>query len=168
VKMKVTTQGEEVINLLWDTIAAKGFEKDMYFSQAATDIRGLPKLEGTVHVNIALIVKFMPNFFFAPGEFPPVTTQNQAANDDFLFHQGGTKGLGQIQFHDYRKAFEGVDLPNVRRFAEQAEIFRELLQTDPPGPDQMKDMKAVHDQARYDRVWSGQVAPLSGAYEMNR
>jgi len=27
VKMKVTTQGEEVINLLWDVIAAKGFGK---------------------------------------------------------------------------------------------------------------------------------------------
>jgi acyl-CoA dehydrogenase len=26
VKMKVTTQGEEVINLLWDVIAAKGLE----------------------------------------------------------------------------------------------------------------------------------------------
>src|SRR5262245_14241387 len=140
VKMKVTTQGEDVINLLWDTIAAKGFEKDMYFSQAATDIRGLPKLEGTVHVNIALIVKFMPNFFFAPGEFAPISTQDQSANDDFLFHQGGTKGLGQIQFHDYRKAFEGVNLPNVARFAEQAEIFRELLASDPPGPEQMKDV----------------------------
>jgi acyl-CoA dehydrogenase len=140
VKMKVTTQGEEVINLLWDTIAAKGFEKDMYFSQAATDIRGLPKLEGTVHVNIALIVKFMPNFFFAPGEYPPVATQSQAANDDFLFHQGSTKGLGQIQFHAYQKAFAGIDLPNVRRFAEQTEIFRELLASDPPGPDQMKDV----------------------------
>jgi len=53
VKMKVTTQGEEVINLLWDVIAAKGFEKDMYFAMAARDIRALPKLEGTVHVNIA-------------------------------------------------------------------------------------------------------------------
>jgi acyl-CoA dehydrogenase len=140
VKMKVTTQGEEVMNLLWDTIAAKGFEKDMYFGQAAIDIRGLPKLEGTVHVNIALIVKFMPNFFFTPAEYPPVPTQSQAANDDFLFHQGGTKGLGQIQFHDYRKAFEGVNLANVTRFAEQAEIFRELLASDPPGPDQMKDV----------------------------
>ncbi len=140
VKMKVTTQGEEVINLLWDTIAAKGFEKDMYFSQAAVDIRGLPKLEGTVHVNIALIVKFMPNFFFAPAEYPPVSTQDQPRNDDFLFHQGGTKGLGQIQFHDYRKVFEGVTLPNVRRFAAQAEIFKELLASDPPGPDQMKDV----------------------------
>jgi acyl-CoA dehydrogenase len=28
--------------------------------------------------------------------------------------------------------------------------------------------KAVHDQARYDRVWNEQVAPLSGAYEMAR
>jgi acyl-CoA dehydrogenase len=140
VKMKVTTQGEEVINLLWDAIAAKGFEKDMYFSQAATDIRGLPKLEGTVHVNIALIVKFMPNFFFAPGEYPEVATQSQAANDDFLFHQGGAKGLSQIQFHDYHRAFAGVDLPNVKLFLEQAETFRALLAADPPGPDQMKDV----------------------------
>lgn len=238
VKMKVTTQGEEVINLLWDTIAAKGFEKDMYFSQAAVDIRGLPKLEGTVHVNIALIVKFMPNFFFTPAEFPTVPPQRQAANDDFLFRQGSTKGLSQIQFHDYRRAFAGVELPNVTRFAEQVEIFRELLASDPPGPDQMKDIafllaggeifalvvyaqlilenapiygigddlldqifdfmvrdmskfalqlfsqpsstptqmaccqrmmqKAVHDQARYDRVWTEQVAPLNGAYDMPR
>src|SRR5689334_21926692 len=140
VKMKVTTQGDDVINLLWDAIAAKGFEKDTYFAQAAVDIRGLPKLEGTVHVNIALIVKFMPSFFFTPADYPPVATQSQAANDDFLFHQGGTKGLSQIQFHDYRKAFQGVELPNVKRFAEQAEIFRELLTSAPPGPDQMKDV----------------------------
>ena len=33
--MKVTTQGEEVIDLLWDVIAAKGFEKDTYFESAA-------------------------------------------------------------------------------------------------------------------------------------
>ena len=38
-KMKVTTQGEEVINLLWDVIAAKGFENDTYFEMAARDIR---------------------------------------------------------------------------------------------------------------------------------
>ncbi len=140
VKMKVTTQGEAVIDLMWDTIAAKGFEKDTYFGQAAIDIRALPKLEGTVHVNIALIVKFMPNYFFDPADYPPVETQDQAANDDFLFNQGGTKGLSQIQFHDYRETFATVDLPNVARFAEQVEIFRELLSSDPPGPDQMKDI----------------------------
>ncbi len=140
VKMKVTTQGEDVINLLWDAIAAKGFEKDMYFSQAAVDIRALPKLEGTVHVNIALIVKFMPNFFFNPGDFPEIGIQNQAANDDFLFDQGDAKGLGQIQFNDYHRAFEGFDLANVRMFLEQVEVFREMLANEPPGPDQMKDI----------------------------
>jgi len=140
VKMKVTTQGERVIDQMWDAIAAKGFEKDQYFSQAAVDIRALPKLEGTVHVNIALIVKFMPSFFFNPAEYPDVPRQSQAANDDFLFHQGSAKGLSQIQFHDYRTAFAGVALPNVQAFLEQANTFKELLATDPPGPDQMKDV----------------------------
>jgi acyl-CoA dehydrogenase len=140
VKMKVTTQGEQVIDLLWDAIAAKGFEKDSYFSQVAVDIRALPKLEGTVHVNIALIVKFMPNFFFNPAEYPPVSRQDEPRNDDFLFDQGSTRGLGQIRFHDYRTAFADCDLPNVARFAEQAEVFRQLLADDPPGPDQMKDV----------------------------
>jgi acyl-CoA dehydrogenase len=36
------------------------FEKDLYFENAVIDIRALPKLEGTdVHINMALIVKFM-------------------------------------------------------------------------------------------------------------
>ncbi|HVM96559.1 MAG TPA: acyl-CoA dehydrogenase family protein [Candidatus Acidoferrales bacterium] len=140
VKMKVTTQGEEVINLLWDVIAAKGFEKDMYFEQAAVDIRALPKLEGTVHVNIALIVKFMPNYFFAPADYPEIPRRDEAANDDFLFHQGSTKGLGAIRFHDYQKVLERWDLPNITIFKEQVAAFRELLAGHPPNKGQMKDV----------------------------
>jgi len=82
-KMKVTTQGEEVVNLMWDVIAAKGFEKDVYFEMAAIDIRALPKLEGTVHVNMALIVKFMANYFFAPSEMPEIPQFDEPGNDDF-------------------------------------------------------------------------------------
>jgi acyl-CoA dehydrogenase len=140
VKMKVTTQGEDVINLLWDVIAAKGFEKDMYFEQAATDIRGLPKLEGTVHVNIALIVKFMPNYFFAPAAYPEVPRRDDATNDDFLFQQGPTKGLSAIRFHDYQAVFERWDLTNVNVFKEQVAVFRELLANTPPNESQMKDI----------------------------
>ncbi len=77
VKMKVTTQGEEVMNLLWDVIAAKGFEKDMYFENAVMDIRALPKLEGTVHVNMALIVKFMANYFFKSDSFDEVPVREE-------------------------------------------------------------------------------------------
>ncbi|MDF1663360.1 MAG: acyl-CoA dehydrogenase [Planctomycetota bacterium] len=127
VKMKVTTQGEEVINNLWDVIAAKGFEKDMYFEMAARDIRALPKLEGTVHVNMALIVKFMKNYFFNPGEFPDIPRIDEARNDDFLFNQGPTKGLGDIQFHDFNLAYGDVDLPNVVVFGAQIEELKMFL-----------------------------------------
>ncbi len=140
VKMKVTTQGEEVINLLWDVIAAKGFEKDMFFEMATRDIRALPKLEGTVHVNIALIVKFMPNYFFNPATYPEVGMQNAAADDAFLFNQGPTKGLGKIRFHDYGPVYDRYDLPNVNVFKEQIAAFKELLATATPDEAQRKDV----------------------------
>ncbi len=139
VKMKVTTQGEQVINLLWDVIAAKGFEKDMYFEIAARDIRALPKLEGTVHVNIALIVKFMANYFFNPKDYPAVPRQDEARNDDFLFHQGPARGLSKIQFHDYSPIFEQYDLPNVRLFAEQVADLKDMLLKATPGAEQVQD-----------------------------
>ena len=140
VKMKVTTQGEDVVNHLWDVIAAKGFERDMYFEMAARDVRALPKLEGTVHVNIALIVKFLPNYFFNPADYAPVPKRSDAANDDFLFDQGPTKGLGQIRFHDYRAVFDGYDLPNVNVFKEQVAVFKECMATATPNDAQRKDI----------------------------
>ncbi|MGI9647579.1 MAG: acyl-CoA dehydrogenase [Acidimicrobiia bacterium] len=127
VKMKVTTQGEDVINHMWDVIAAKGFEKDMYFEMAARDIRALPKLEGTVHVNIALIVKFMANYFFSPAELPDIPRRDDSADDAFLFDQGPTRGLSKIQFHDYAAVFARFDQPNVVRFVEQTETFKAML-----------------------------------------
>ncbi len=140
VKMKVTTQGEEVINLLWDIIAAKGFEREMYFEMAARDIRALPKLEGTVHVNIALVLKFMPNFLFNPAEYPDLPQQNQVGDDAFLFDQGPARGLGKIRFHDYQIAFDDYDLPNVNVFEEQIAIFKEFLAAAAPNEDQRKDV----------------------------
>ena len=140
VKMKVTTQGEEVINLLWDVIAAKGFEKDMYFEMAARDIRALPKLEGTVHVNMALIIKFMANYFFNPGKFPEIPKRDDPTNDDFLFNQGATRGLGKIQFHDSALAYNSLNLPNLNIFKEQIDVLKEFLLTATPSKEQAKDI----------------------------
>ena len=140
VKMKVTTQGEQVMNLLWDVIAAKGFEKDAFFEQAAIDIRALPKLEGTVHVNIALIVKFMANYFFNPAEYEEVPRMDMAKNDDFLFNQGRTKGLGKIQFHDFNIAYNSYDLPNLTIFKKQINTFKEFLFKATPNDAQKKDV----------------------------
>ena len=140
VKMKVTTQGEEVINLLWDVVAAKGFEKDMYFEMAARDIRALPKLEGTVHVNMALIIKFMPNYFFNPASFADIPTMDAPTNDDFLFNQGATRGLGKIQFHDIDLAYNSLDLPNINVFKEQIGVLKEFLVTAAPSKEQADDI----------------------------
>lgn len=148
VKMKVTTQGEEVINLMWDVIAAKGFEKDTFFEMVTRDIRALPKLEGTVHVNIALIIKFAKNYLFNPKEYTDIPQTSEARNDDFLFNQGTAGGLGKIQFHDYNKAFSLFNTPNLKIFKEQVEIFKESLIKAPSTPEQQKDtemMLAVGD-----------------------
>ena len=139
VKMKVTTQGEEVINALWDVIAAKGFEKDMYFEMAARDIRALPKLEGTVHVNMALIIKFMANYFFKPGRYDETPRMTSPVNDDFLFKQGATKGLGKTRFHDYDKIYKTVNLPNVNVFKKQIRLLKILLVLGKPSKEQVKD-----------------------------
>jgi len=140
VKMKVTSQGEDVVNHLWDIIAAKGFEKEPFFEIVAHEIRMLPKLEGTVHVNMALIIKFMKNYFFNPAEFPDVPRRDDAVNDDFLFNQGPTKGLGKIQFHDYNIAYNSVDLPNVNVFKEQINAFKTFLIKAGPDENQAKDI----------------------------
>ncbi|WP_223292900.1 MULTISPECIES: acyl-CoA dehydrogenase [Shewanella] len=139
VKMKVTTQGEEVINQLWDVMAAKGFEKNMYFEMAVRDIRALPKLEGTVHVNMALILKFMANYFFKPAVYPETPTMDKPVNDTFLFNQGATKGLSKTRFHDYRMVYNGVDLPNVNIFKKQIKLLKILLMAAKPSKEQSKD-----------------------------
>ena len=140
VKMKVTTQGEDVINLLWDVIAAKGFEKDMSFEMMAIDIRGLPKLEGTVHVNMALIIKFMANYFFAPMEYQEIPQRLDDADDTFLFEQGPARGLSKIRFHDYSAAYDSYDFPNLVVFKEQIALFKEALVRAPASKEQSKDI----------------------------
>ncbi|MCV7066354.1 acyl-CoA dehydrogenase [Mycolicibacterium farcinogenes] len=67
-KMNVTREGEKVITLLADTIAARAFESDMYFTMALLGVTGLPRLEGTVHVNMALSLKFMQNYMFGASD----------------------------------------------------------------------------------------------------
>lgn len=144
-KAKVTSEGERVIDLLWDVIAARGFENDTYFSRAASDIRALPKLEGTVHVNIALVLKFMPRYLGAAHgaaqDYPGIPARQDAADDTYLFHQGPAKGLGSIGFEDWRPAFDRFGhLANVAIFREQIDAFTQLVLTAPPTEAQQKDL----------------------------
>ena len=140
-KMKVTTEAQRVIALLADVVAAKGFEKDSMLAVDKLDIDGLPKLEGTVAVNLALILKFMPAHLLMAQDCPEVPTRTGAADDEFLWQQGPARGLGKVRFHDWRAVYAGAaDRPNVARFTEQAEELVQLLLTAPPKGEQIADM----------------------------
>jgi hypothetical protein len=144
-KMKVTSEGERVVDLLWEVIAAKGFEKDTYFEQATRHIRTLPKLEGTVHVNLALVLKFLPAFAAAGvGQgvtYAPVPVRLDPADDAFLFAQGPASGLSRIGFPDWRGAFARfAHLPNVATFINQVQAFGQLMATAAPRGEQAKDL----------------------------
>ena len=140
-KMKVTTEAQRVIALLADVVAAKGFEKDTYFEQAAMDIRALPKLEGTVHVNMALVLKFLPNYLLQPTDLPYVPRRRDGADDAFLFHQGPARGLGKVRFADWRTSYDAfADIANVAIFREQAEGLVKLVTRAGPDADQAKDL----------------------------
>jgi alkylation response protein AidB-like acyl-CoA dehydrogenase len=144
-KMKVTSEGERVVDLLWEVIAAKGFEKDTYFEQATRHIRTLPKLEGTVHVNLALVLKFLPAFAAAAAgqgvKYAPVPVRLDAADDAFLFAQGPASGLSRIGFPDWRGAFARFShLPNVATFIGQVQAFVQLMATAAPRGEQAKDL----------------------------
>ena len=144
-KAKVTSEGERVVDLLWEVIAARGFEKDTYFESAVRHIRALPKLEGTVHVNLALVLKFLPKYLAAaagaPGAYAPVGVRREAADDTYLFAQGTASGLGRIEFHDPRPAFARfAHLPNVATFVRQMTQLGQLLATAPPSKEQSEDL----------------------------
>ena len=110
-------------------------EKLASFEMALRDIGMLPKLEGTEHVNMALIIKFVRNYFFEPVDYPEIPRRSEAGDDSYLFRQK-TGGLAGIRFPHYRNAYAGVDCANALIFLEQVELFRTLLIKAPPTAEQ--------------------------------
>ncbi|OZD05744.1 acyl-CoA dehydrogenase [Rhodococcus sp. 06-156-3C] len=138
---KVTSEGETVVRTLHDVIAAKGYEKNTYFREAAQLIGTLPKLEGTVHVNVALMLKFMPAYMFAPTEFPAVEVRDDASDDAFFFAQGPARGASKVRFQDWVPVYEKYSaVPNVGRFYEQVLAFRQFLTESAPNEEQQRDL----------------------------
>ncbi len=114
-----------------------------FYGLAVRDIRALPKLEGTVHVNMALVIKFMKSYFFNPvasGEFPDIPEVRDPRHDTFLFDQGPTRGLGKIRFHDGGQVYNRVSLANVNIFKKQIRTFKHLLIAARPNKEQIKDI----------------------------
>jgi acyl-CoA dehydrogenase len=82
----------------------------------------------------------MSNYFFNPASFPDIPKMDEPCNDDFLFNQGATRGLGKIQFHDIDLAYNSLDLPNINVFNEQIGVLKEFLLTAAPSQEQAGDI----------------------------
>jgi acyl-CoA dehydrogenase len=82
----------------------------------------------------------MANYFFNPDKFAEIPRRDDPSDDAFLFDQGPTHGLGKIRFHDYRIAYDSVDLPNVQIFKSQIDALKDMLMTAPPEEDQTRDI----------------------------
>ncbi len=138
-KMKVTTQGGDVVRLLMDVVCAKGYENDTYISDAYGTMDYLFRLEGTAHVNMGLVIRFMNNYFFNNIEYPEIGLVLEKRDDVNIFDQK-MGGLSKVQFPKYNQCYEGIEIANVERFAELVELFREYLQNAQITPELLKNM----------------------------
>jgi acyl-CoA dehydrogenase len=140
-KSKVTMEGEDIVRTLHDVVAAKGYEKNTMFREVAQLIGALPRLEGTVHVNVGLVLKFMPQYMLNPKDYEAIPVRDDAGDDGFFWNQGPTRGAAKVQFADWTPPYEAhTDVPNVAVFYEQAKAFRDLLLTAAPDAEQQKDL----------------------------
>lgn len=138
-KMKVTTQGSDVVRLIMDVVCAKGYENENYLADAYTNMDYLFRLEGTAHVNMALVLKFVQNYFFDNIEYPEIGVVREAKDDSNVFRQT-LGGLGKVKFPEYKKAYENVDVPNVKIFSTMVDTFRDMIAFAAPDKSMTKNM----------------------------
>ena len=128
VKMKVTSQGEEVDQPAVGHHRRQGVREGHVLRDggprhpSAAEARGHgPRQHGAGHqVHEELLLQ-------SRAASPRSRKSPTPRHDAFLFDQGPTKGLGKIRFHDYRPVYASVDLPNVRVFRKQIRTFKQLL-----------------------------------------
>lgn len=137
-KMKAALEGVTAVYQLFDAVTARGFEAETYMEQATRDIQSSPRLEGTAHVNLALILKFIEGYLFNHADYPDLPVLG-ASNDICIFNQISGK-MSTVTFADYRKILSSSRLPNVVRFAEQAELLRGLFADCPPSKEERANM----------------------------
>ena len=138
-KMQVTMEGERIVRLLAEVISAKGFERDSYFELRQDGIDGLPKLEGTVHVNRALTLKFLPQYLFGTAELtrPPRAARTRPMTPSCSTRARPAAWARSPSPTGGRCSTPFAATPNVAVFREQAKALVALSQDAPLTPEQM-------------------------------
>lgn len=138
-KMRVPTEAEHVTTLIMDVVCARGYETDTHMSEVCITAPYAARLEGTAHVNMSLVLKFIQGYFSTDAGYPEVPSGRYPKDDSNAFEQK-FGGLRNIRFNDYRKAYEGVEIPNVQLLLKQATIYRDMMMTAAPDKELSRNM----------------------------
>lgn len=132
-KAKVSTDGVRVIDQLLECIGARGFEAETYFEMALRDIRLLPVLEGSSHINFALAGQFMQAYINGSdaNETPPRSWNGDdgLAENAYLFSARSAPPKSVV-FADPSRAYESLKhIPCVQTLVEQFGAFRSFARS---------------------------------------
>lgn len=138
-KARATMETERAVVLMHNVMVAKAYETDTFAETAVRQIGNSVRLEGTAHVNMAQAVKFIGNYFSGHINLPEAPDGKYVKDDSLnAFVQGFGKSKS-VKFNDYRKAFQGCNLPNVKIYLEQAEAFKVFNEQSPMTKEQEKN-----------------------------
>lgn len=135
-KARSAGECDRAVTLMHNVMAAKAYETDTFAETAVRQIGNSVRLEGTAHVNMSQAVKFARNYFFDNIDLPEIPESRMIKDDSSAAFNQTFGKVKEIKFRDYRKAFAGCTLPNVRIFLEQAEAFKFFYQKSPLTRDQ--------------------------------
>jgi acyl-CoA dehydrogenase len=130
-KARVSTQGVRVIDLLSECVGAYGFESRTFFELAARDVRLIPGLEGSTHINFGLAAQFIGSYFGSTNAAVPVPESaclgDVEPDENPCWFAAPDRTAKTVRFAPFETAFQPWDtVPNMSLFTEQARTFAAL------------------------------------------
>ncbi len=138
-KARASAECEKAVTLLLDIMAAKAYETDTFADTAVRLIGNPVRLEGTAHVNMAQVVKFINNYFNDNIKLPEIPDGKMIKDDSKNVFEQGFGKVRNIKFNNYELAFEDCNVANVLIYLEQAEAFKKFSNDSPMTEEQRKN-----------------------------
>ena len=134
-KATVSAEGVATMALLSECVGAKGFESDTYFEMALRDIRLIPSLESSAHINLGFTAQFCARYFdrFDSALREPHSLVAAAAEpgENPYLTQARTGSVPTIAFPPFLRAYvPHKSIPNVQLVVAQVRRLRRFLRSD--------------------------------------
>jgi acyl-CoA dehydrogenase len=142
-KARVGAEGVKMMTQLSDCIGAKGLESDTFFETALRDTQLIPGLEGSTHINLRLTTQFVNQYFqlrppqaaVDPPKLKSLARGDAPSRENAYLMRAAGGALTDIVFDHFLDAYRPLKaIPNIRRFARQAQAFARLVRARAKNP----------------------------------